>query len=94
MSDRLREARLRINDAHAGAPSEADVRIALDTLRPGLLADGGNVELRSVGEDGTVRLTLQGACAICPASEMTRRHVLEPYLRRKFQAVTSVIVDS
>ena len=65
----------------------------LDLLRPGLVADGGNAELISVAEDGTVRLELQGACARCPAREMTRKHVLEPALRARVPGVTSVLVS-
>ncbi|HIG69065.1 MAG TPA: NifU family protein [Myxococcales bacterium] len=36
-------------------------------MRPGLVADGGNVERIAVEADGTVRIAMQGACAHCPA---------------------------
>jgi len=68
------------------------VRRALDVVRPGLVADGGNAELASVSEDGIVRLVLQGACTRCPAREMTRRLVLEPALRARVPGVTAVLV--
>ena len=68
------------------------VRRALDVVRPGLVADGGNAELVSVSEDGVVRLVLQGACTRCPAREMTRRLVLEPALRARVPGVTAVLV--
>ncbi len=68
------------------------MRRALDLLRPGLVADGGNAELVSVSEDGIVRLELQGACTRCSAREMTRRLVLEPALRARVPGVTSVLV--
>ena len=68
------------------------VRRALDVVRPGLAADGGNAELISVTEDGLVRLELQGACARCPAREMTRRLVLEPALRARVPGVSGVII--
>ena len=68
-----------------------DVRRALDVVRPGLAADGGNAELISVTEDGAVRLELQGACARCSAREMTRRLVLEPALRARVPGVTAVV---
>ena len=68
------------------------VRRALDIVRPGLVADGGNAELVSVSEDGVVRLVLQGACTRCPAREMTRRLVLEPALRARVPGVTVVLV--
>ena len=82
----------RINAAAARAVTAPQVRRALDALRPGLLADGGNTELVSVEEDGTVCLQMQGACATCPAREMTLRLILEPALRRRLPGVTSVLL--
>jgi len=67
------------------------VRRALDQIRPGLLADAGNVELARVGDDGSINLELQGACAICPAREMTLRLMIEPHLRKSLRGVTSVL---
>ncbi len=93
MDDRLREARNEINDATLHSPPPAQVRAALDVIRPGLYADGGNLELLSIEEDGTVRITLQGACARCPAREMTLRRVIEPSIRERVQGVTSVILS-
>lgn len=63
----------------------------LDRLRPGLLADGGNVELASVDEAGAVTLMLQGACARCPARLATLRLVIEPALRREIAEIAHVI---
>ncbi len=42
-----------------------------DIIRPGLKADGGNIELVDVTDNGVVRVKLQGACATCPFSQMT-----------------------
>lgn len=76
----------------SGALTSQKVREALDAVRPGLLADGGNVELVGVDEDGTVRVALQGACAICPSAAATLRLVIEPRVTRSVPGVTSVIV--
>jgi len=92
MSPKLRDGSDEINAAAAHIVKPEHVRRALDLLRPGLIADGGNAELISVAEDGTVRLELQGACARCPAREMTRKHVLEPVLRARVPGVTSVML--
>jgi Fe-S cluster biogenesis protein NfuA len=92
MDDSLREGRSEINAA-GPPPKPEEVRAALDVLRPGLLADGGNVELVSVDDDGTVHVALQGACADCPAQEMTLRHVLEPQLRERLRGVTGLVVS-
>lgn len=67
------------------------VEFVLDRLRPGLLADGGNVELRGVDEEGVVRVVFQGACITCPAQVATLRHVLEATLRREVPSVTAVV---
>ncbi|MCP5058691.1 MAG: NifU family protein [bacterium] len=73
----------------------ADVRRkleqALDRIRPGLLRDGGNVELLAVATDGTVQLELQGACASCPAQSATVRFALEPALREAAPEVSCVV---
>ena len=42
------------------------VEQVLDTIRPSLEADGGNVELVDVDNDGVVKLRLTGHCAGCP----------------------------
>ena len=59
------------------------VEIVLDGLRPALIADGGNVELLDVAEDGTVCIVLQGACANCPAQSATIRFGVEAALRAR-----------
>ena len=47
------------------------VEDALNKVRPSLQADGGDVELIEIGEDGVVKVKLQGTCAGCPMSQMT-----------------------
>lgn len=67
------------------------VESVLDRLRPGLVLDGGNVELAGVDEEGAVSLLFQGACATCPAQHATLRLVIEPTLRREVPAITHVV---
>jgi Fe-S cluster biogenesis protein NfuA len=57
------------------------VESALDEVRPSLQADGGNVELVDVTDDGVVRVRLQGACAGCPMSQMTLSQGIERHLK-------------
>ena len=92
MPARLGDGSDEINVSSARGVRAEVVRRALDIVRPGLVAAGGNAELVSVSEDGVVRLVLQGACARCPAREMTRRLVLEPALRARVPGVTAVVV--
>lgn len=68
-----------------------EVEAVLDRLRPGLVLDGGNVELVAVDEAGAVSVLLQGACADCPARLATLRFVIEATLRRELPAVTQVV---
>ncbi len=49
---------------------------SLDSIRPALMADGGNVELVAV-EDGIVKVRLQGACGTCPSALMTLKQGIE-----------------
>lgn len=73
-------------------PDRTAVEAELDRIRPGLVADGGNVELREIGADGTVRIVLQGACAECPAQLATVRVAIQEPLRKAVPGVTGVVV--
>lgn len=63
---------------------------ALDKIRPSLQADGGDVELIDVTDDGVVQVRLQGACAGCPMSQMTLKNGIERYLKQTVPEVKSV----
>ena len=66
------------------------VESALNKIRPMLQADGGDVELVEVGEDGLVKVRLQGACAGCPMSQMTIKNGVEKILKEQVPEVSSV----
>ena len=66
------------------------VENALEKMRPSLQADGGDVKLIDVGDDGVVKVTLQGACAGCPMSQMTLKMGIEKILKQNIPEVTSV----
>ena len=68
-----------------------EVEAVLDRLRPALIADGGNVELIEIEADGTVRVSMQGVCADCPAQATTVRLGLEEPLREALPGISSVI---
>lgn len=67
-----------------------EVREALDKIRPTLQADGGDVELVEVTEDGVVRVRLQGACHGCPMSTMTLKNGIERLIKDEVPGVTEV----
>ncbi len=66
------------------------VSAALEEVRPNLQADGGDVELVEVTDDGVVKVRLTGACAGCPMSEMTLRNGVERFLKEQVPGVESV----
>jgi len=63
---------------------------ALDSVRPGLQADGGDVELIEVRDDGKVILRLIGNCGDCPMSAITLQQGIERILKTQVPEVTSV----
>jgi len=67
----------------------ARVEAALDTIRPAIAMDGGNVELLDV-EDGVVTLRMMGACGGCPMSTMTLKQGIEQRLRETVRGITRV----
>lgn len=75
----------------APPPARAAIEAWLDRIRPALIADGGNVELLGIDRDGTVRITLQGACADCPARLATLRVGIEEPIKKAFSGIQQVI---
>jgi len=67
-----------------------EVEKALEDIRPMLMADGGNVELVDVTNDGNVKLKLTGACSGCPSSQVTLKVGIEQALKEKVPGVQSV----
>ena len=63
---------------------------ALDSMRPYLATDGGNVRVLEVTEDKTVRLELLGSCGSCPMSAMTFKGGLEEAILRAVPEITRV----
>ena len=66
------------------------VNDALESIRPYLKADGGNVELVRVTDDGIVEVKLLGACVGCPMSQMTLRAGVERALIREVPGIRRV----
>jgi len=66
------------------------VEAALDRIRPGLQADGGDIELVNVTDDGVVQVRLLGSCAGCPMSQMTLTHYVEQSLKEMVPEVKAV----
>ena len=63
---------------------------ALESIRPALQADGGDIELINV-EDGVVKVRLMGACGGCPMSSMTMSQGVEQAVKKAVPEVKKVI---
>ncbi|KYH42709.1 MAG: nitrogen-fixing protein NifU [Candidatus Bathyarchaeota archaeon B63] len=68
-----------------------EVEKLIRDIQPSLRADGGDIELVDVNEDGTVKVRLKGACAGCPMSKMTLELGVRRYLKSKIPEVKKVI---
>jgi Fe-S cluster biogenesis protein NfuA len=68
---------------------KARVEKALDSIRPALMADGGNVELVDI-EDGVVKVRLQGACGTCPSALMTLKQGIEVRVKEDVPEIQEV----
>ena len=67
------------------------IEAALAKVKPFLLADGGDVELVDVSEEGTVKLKLTGACHGCPMATMTLHQGIERVIREEIPEIKEVI---
>lgn len=66
------------------------VEKVLETIRPALQADGGDIELVEVTDNGIVRVRLVGACQGCPMSSMTLQDGVERTLKEQIPEVKEV----
>ena len=66
------------------------VEEVLEEIRPALRADGGNVELLEVSEEGIVKLEMVGACAGCPMATLTLKAGIERVLFERIPDIAGV----
>lgn len=64
---------------------------ALDSIRPYLEADGGNVRIVDLSEDMVLKLELLGNCGSCPMSTMTLKAGVEEAVKRTVPEIKKVI---
>jgi Fe-S cluster biogenesis protein NfuA len=67
------------------------VEDVINKIKPSLQADGGDVELVEVSEDGIIKVRLTGACGSCPMSQMTLKMGIEKVLKREVPEVVEVV---
>jgi Fe-S cluster biogenesis protein NfuA len=66
------------------------INISLEELRPFLIADGGDMELVEITDDGIVKVRLLGACSDCSMSLMTLKAGLEESIKKIAPEIKSV----
>ena len=72
-------------------PLTLKIEAVLDTIRPYLQADGGDVELVEVQSNNDVILRLTGACSSCSMSEMTMTAGIEESLRKSIPDLGKIV---
>ncbi|MFF5113045.1 NifU family protein [Streptosporangium sp. NPDC000509] len=92
VGDPLVSGLLVLHDLHPLSTAER-VRDALESVRPHLGSHEGGVELLGVGEDGIVRLRLEGACRGCPSSLLTVTDAIERAIAQAAPEVSGVEVE-
>lgn len=67
------------------------VEQALETIRPYLIADGGNVAIAEITPEHVVKLKLLGNCGSCKMSFMTMKAGIEQAIMKAVPEITSVV---
>lgn len=71
------------------------VTSAIETIRPMLQRDGGDIQLIDVDEaTGIVKVALQGACACCPHAAQTLKLGVEARLKEEIPEVKEVVAQN
>ena len=66
------------------------VEEALNSIRPYLEIDGGNVSVEEITPDNVVRLRLHGSCGSCPMSIMTLKAGIEQAIKRSVPEIAYI----
>jgi len=66
------------------------VEDSINSIRPYLVTDGGNIEVLEITDDMTVKLRLLGNCEDCPMSEMTMTAGVEEAIKRAVPEIMKV----
>jgi Fe-S cluster biogenesis protein NfuA len=86
--------KVQMNESSAAtrsATARERIEEILDSVRPAIRADGGDIELVGFDElDGVVRIRMVGACHACPMSMLTLKAGIEQRLRMQVPEVRSV----
>lgn len=65
---------------------------SLDTIRPYLHADGGDVKIKEITANNVLRLEFVGACGNCPMSTMTFKAGVEEAVKKAVPEIAHIEV--
>lgn len=68
------------------------VEASLDSIRPYLKADGGDVQIKDISDDHVVKLEFVGACGNCSMSTMTFKAGVEAAIKRDVPQIRAIEV--
>jgi Fe-S cluster biogenesis protein NfuA len=78
------------DNANSTSPLFKEVYEVIELIRPAIQADGGDIELVEIDEDGMVGIRFLGACIGCPSLDMTLQATIESTLKDRIDAVCGV----
>lgn len=67
------------------------VELALDSIRPYMEADGGNIKIVEITPDMIVKVELVGNCGTCPMSTMTMKAGVEQAILKMVPEIVGVV---
>jgi len=68
------------------------IESALNSIRPYLEADGGNVRILEITKEQVLKLEFMGNCGTCPMSTMTFKAGVEEAIKRAVPEIKSIEV--
>ena len=66
------------------------VELAIDEIRPYLIADGGDIKVVSIDNKNIVNLELLGSCETCPMSHMTLKAGVEEAIKKQVPEINGI----
>ncbi len=68
------------------------IEASLNSIRPYLEADGGNVRILEITKDNVLKLEFMGNCGSCPMSTMTFKAGVEEAIKRSVPEIKVIEV--
>ena len=73
-------------------PLHNKVQSSLDSIRPFLIADGGDIEIVEITEDNILKVSLLGNCENCRMSFSTMKAGVEASVIREVPEIKEIVV--